>query len=145
SVISVRIVFPPLVLLVSPNAGAQQPGCDARIPVNVVLSDASLIRHLQQDAFVARSGENSLAIRSVESDAASRRIVVVVENGKHVNAAARQMDMSILARILGDARTEDSFAFVTATGPLKKIPFGAPRESLVTAPKDLLSPDKATG
>jgi len=51
-----------------------------------------LVRHLRQEEFIARRGDATLAIRSVDADTAPRRIVLVVENGKNVNPAARKVE-----------------------------------------------------
>lgn len=97
------------------------------------MPDSSLVLDLTQDDLVARHGREVLAIRSIETDTAARRIVLVAENEKRLSPAARQVEVGILGTILNHARAEDSFAFLTAQGPRQELRFGTPREALASA------------
>ncbi|MGC1903403.1 MAG: hypothetical protein WA715_06245 [Candidatus Acidiferrum sp.] len=134
-----------LLLFFSANVIAQNPSCEADVLVNVVLPDGGLVRDIHEDAFIARRGAEQLTIRSVDVDAGPRRIVLVVENGKNVNADARKVEAGVLRAIVTNARTVDSFSFLTAIGPRKEVPLGAPREVLLSAIDELSSPSKGSG
>ncbi len=111
--------------------------------MNVVMPDAALLLNIPQDAFIAHRGKDVLAIRSVDANNSPRRIVFVVENGKSVNAAARKLEASILSSVVTNGRPVDSFALLTAIGPRMDVPFGAPRETLLSAIGEASSPIKA--
>jgi len=130
-----------LLFFIASAAGQTQP-CEVDVPLNIVMPDAALVRNVPQDGFAAHRGSDVLAIRSVSADTASRRIVLVVENGKNVNLAARKVEASMLGAIVRNARTEDSFAFLTTSGPRKELPFGASRDMLLSSIAELSSPAK---
>jgi hypothetical protein len=132
-------------LFLAVSAGGQTQPCELDIPLNIVMPDLALVRNMHQDGFIAHRGSEVLPIRSVNEDTASRRIVVVVENGKNVNPGARKVEVSILGAIVKNARAEDSFALLTAIGPRRELPFGAPRETLLSAIAELSSPAKGNG
>lgn len=127
-------------LFLSANAAGQNHPCEVDVPLNIVTPDAALVRHMPQDGFVVHHGRDVLAIRSVNADSAPRRIVLVVENGRNVNPAARKVEASLLGTIVRNARAEDSFAFLTAHGPRKELSFGTPRDVLLSAIAELSSP-----
>jgi hypothetical protein len=132
-------------LFLAVSAGGQNQPCELDIPLNIVMPDVALVRNMHQDGFIAHRGGEVLPIRSVNEDTAPRRIVVVVENGKNVNPGARKVEVSILGVIVKNARAEDSFALLTAIGPRRELPFGAPRETLLSAIAELSSPAKGSG
>ncbi len=134
-----------LLFFFSASTVAQNQSCDVDVPVNVVMPDAALLRNIPRDAFIARHGKDVLTIRSVVADTAPRRIVLVVENGKNVNPAAHKLETSVLRAIVTNGRPVDSFAFLTAVGPRNDVPFGAPREALLSAIDDASSPVKEKG
>jgi hypothetical protein len=128
-----------LLLFFSAGAAGQNQRCEVEVPLNIVTPDVGLVRNMPQESFVAHHGPNALAISSVNADSAPRRIVLVVEDGKNVNPAARKVEVSILGAILAKARAEDSFAFLTARGLRKELPFGTPRDALLSAIEGLSS------
>lgn len=131
-----------VLLFFSASAVGQNQRCEVDVPLNIVMPDAALVRKMPQESFVAHQGRNVLAISSVNADSGPRRIVLVVENGKNVNPAARKVEASILGEILAKARAEDSFALLTARGPRKELPFGTSRDVLLSAIGELSSPSK---
>jgi hypothetical protein len=133
-----------LLFLFSASLVAQNRPCDSDIPVNVVMPDGGLVRDINADAFVARRGTESLAIRSVNLDAGPRRIVFVVENGKNVNTAGRRVEAAVLRGIVDNARTTDSFSLLTAMGPRREVPLDATREAVLSAIDELSSPAKGS-
>lgn len=117
-------------LLVCTNGSAEQPPCDAELPVNVVLPDASLVRGLGPENFVARTKREPLRIGSFTTDTGPRRILFVVETGKQLPEAARTVEAAVLSHILSIARPEDSFALLTARGPRREVRFGSNRDAV---------------
>src|SRR5580704_5819842 len=120
-------------LFLSARAAAQSQSCEIEVPANILMPNVGLARNVPSDGFVARHGSAILDIRSITEDTASRRIVLVVENGSNVNPAARKVEASVLRALVTNARVEDSFAFLTARGPRKELPFGTPRDVLLTS------------
>jgi len=120
-------------------AGQDQP-CEVDVPLNVVLPDAALVRKISPDGFMARQGGELLTIRSVSVDTAPRRVVLVAENGKDVNPAARKVEASVLEAMVTTARAEDSFAMLTSGGRRKELRFGTPRDALLSDIHELSSP-----
>ena len=137
-----RLTLGLTLLSICSNVDAQGQGCELDVPLNVVMPDAALVRNLPQDAFTARRGNDLLPIRSVETDTAPRRIVIVAEDGNKVNPAARRVEAKVLETILRKGRDIDSFAFLTAVGPRTELPFGTSRESLFSAVGELAVPQK---
>jgi hypothetical protein len=132
-----------LLFFFSVSTVAQNQSCDVDVPVNVVMPDAALLRNIPQEGFIAHRGKDVLAIRSVDADTTPRRIVLVVENGKNVDAAARKLEANILSAVVTNGRPVDSFAFLTAIGPRMDVRFGAPRETLLSAIGEASLPIKA--
>ena len=120
-------------------SAAAQDGCEEDFPLNVVTPDAALIRGIPSSGFVVHDGHEMVVIKSVTVDSAPRRIVAVVENGKTVDSATRQIQASVLSVMLTSARAEDSWALLTAVGPRTALPFGTPRDTIVSATKELIS------
>lgn len=129
-----------VILFVVPSAVSQQLPCRRAIPVNVVLPNWGLVRHLSADGFVAQNKKEPIPILSLTTDRGPRRIVFVVENGKPMPAAARRIESEVISDILSNARAEDSLALLTARGPQKKIGFGATRDALKATAEELGNP-----
>ncbi len=88
--------------------------------MNVVTKQAALIRGIGESGFVARYKNEPLHVDSVAVNTSPRRIVIVAENGWRVNEPARKIEASVLGTFIKNARTDDSFAFMTALGPRKQ-------------------------
>ncbi len=59
-----------------------------------------------------------------------RRVVFVAENDARMPEAARRIEVGAITTILSVARAQDSFALVTARGPLEEIRFNAGRDAV---------------
>jgi hypothetical protein len=130
-----------LLLLSLCRAGlAQQSPCKIEIPVTVMLPDGSLVEKLGIDGFVAHNKQTAVPIQSLTADVGARRIVFVVENGKHVTEAARKIEAVVISDILANAREIDSFALLTSNGPRREYILGSSRDSLTVALKELDKP-----
>jgi hypothetical protein len=91
------------------------------------------VRSLRAAAFVAWDKRDPIPIQSVETDRGPRRIVFVVENGKLISLARRQVEATAVEEVLSGARPEDSFALLTASGPRVALPFGSGRDAIQAA------------
>ena len=140
-----RLLYFGFTLLLLQTSTAQNRPCTLDIPLNVLMPDTALVRGLHQGAFVARLGNSVLDIRSVDVDTSPRRIVIVAEDGKKLNPAARKVEATILGAVVGDTRPSDSIALLTAVGPRKELPLGTRRELLVSAIEDLSAPPREKG
>jgi hypothetical protein len=129
-------------LFVVPSAVSQQLPCRHVIPVNVVLPNWGLVRHLSADGLVARNKKDPIPILSLTTDSGPRRIVFVLENGRPMPAAARKIESEVVSDILSNARAEDSFALLTARGPREKIGFGATHDALKATAEELGNPSQ---
>jgi len=134
-----------LTLFLLQTSTPQNGPCTLDIPLNVLMPDTALVRGLHQDAFVARLGNSVLAIRSVDIDTGPRRIVIVAENGKRLNPAARKVEATTLGAIVRDAPPADSIGLLTAVGPHRELPLGTTRELLLPAIDDLSAPPREKG
>lgn len=117
-------------LMICATISAQEPTCTVDLPVLVALPNASLVQKLDSYGFVARGKQGSISIESVETERGPRRILFVVEDGKHVPEAARKIEAAIITEILSKADTEDAFGLLTTRGPRKEIRFNESREAL---------------
>ena len=116
---------------------AEQPPCTTQIPVSVLLPDGALVRNLDSTQIVAKSKGNTLPIGGLTTDKEPRHIVIVVETGARVPAAARTIESEILSEVVAHSRPDDRFALLTARGPAVEIQFGESRELLRAAIMEL--------
>ncbi len=124
---------------------SENSNCVKEISVNVMLPTVALVRNLKADNFVAERNRGTLPIQSFTVDTSPRRIIFVVETGKDIPEAARKIQMSVLSSMLSNARSEDSFALLTAHGPRKEVRFGASSDTLRSAIGELAErPDGKT-
>jgi hypothetical protein len=107
------------------------------LPTIVALPNAALVQRLGTDGFVARDKNGPAKIKTVISDRGPRHVLFVVETGKQVPPAVRNVEMEILAEILKDARQEDSFALLTAHGPRREVRFGTSKETLKSTVEEI--------
>jgi hypothetical protein len=123
-------------------ATGQQTPCKVDLPVNVLLPTWALVRGLNPNAFVSSSKEGALRIDSVIADSGPRRILFVVETGKHLREITREVQVRVISDFLSTARPGDTFALLTARGPRKEIQFGSDRTAFQAAVDELKSPPK---
>jgi hypothetical protein len=90
--------------------------------------------------FVARDEQHKLAIKSVSTYDGPHRIIFVVENGRELPPAARDLESALISRILSIAGPDDSFALLTARGPRQELGFGSTRASIEAAAQELKKP-----
>ncbi len=98
------------------------------------------VTNLSADAFLARDKKGPIRVLSATYDTGPRRIVFVAENAKKMPAAAREIEAAVISQVLSKARSEDSFALLTARGPRVELRFGSSREAVLTAAKQIANP-----
>jgi hypothetical protein len=109
--------------------------CSIDIPVNVIVPGGRLIRELKSEQFLAKTKHHSLRVLAANDEAGPRRILLVLEAG--VPAKIRAVESSVVVDMLFEARSQDSFALLTARGPNKTLPFGSSSDAIISAAKEL--------
>jgi hypothetical protein len=138
-----KSIVPLVVLLLASMNRAEELPCTVQLPVSVLLPDGALIRNLNRDQIVVKGKNGPLPTTGLVTDKAPRRIVLVAETGERVSAPARTITANVLSEIVSKARPEDSFALLTARGPLRQVHFGENRDVLQNVINDLAA--KAPG
>jgi hypothetical protein len=98
------------------------------------------VSDLDGGSFVAWKKKERIQIRSATHERGPRRVVFVAENAKKMPEAARRIEAAVISGILSKARSEDSFALLTARGPRVQLPFGSSRDAVRAAVEDLANP-----
>jgi len=127
-------------ILSQPALAANNPkdaSCTISLPANVVVPDGRLIRDLNASQFVAQAKHESPKVLAATEDSGPRRILLIIETGRHVPERVRTAEYSVVADLLSEARPEDSFGLLTARGPEKEVRFGQPRNAILAAVKEL--------
>jgi hypothetical protein len=129
----VFIVF----IALSTFALAQSDACKAaEVPVGVVNPNGETYIGLNASSFSGHAGKIAVPVNSMSYDDGPRRILLVVDQGKKVNADSRKAEQDMLAVLLGAARQQDSLALITARGPSHVVKFGEERSALAAAIND---------
>jgi hypothetical protein len=116
---------------------AQGDSCKtAELPIGVVNANGESYMGLNASSFTAHAGKITTVAKAMTYDDAPRRIILVVDQGKKLNADSRKAQEDMLAVILGAARAEDSFGLITARGPAHVVKFGEDRPALSAAIKN---------
>jgi len=111
--------------------------CAIDIPVNVIVPGGRLIRELKSEQFVAKTKHHPLRVLTANDESGPRRILLVLEAGHGVPAKIRAVESSVVMDMLSEARSQDSFALLTARGPNKALPFGSSSDAIISAAKEL--------
>jgi hypothetical protein len=98
------------------------------------------VADLRREAFVATDRKHSIPVLSAEPRGDPLRIVFVVENGRRLTAAQRQVEAAALKAILSVSRRDDSFAFLSTAAPRLAVPLGSSREAIELAFERLKEP-----
>ncbi len=123
-----------ILVAVGAVAAAQSESCKVNeVPVGIVNANGEAYMGLNVSSFTGRAGRVAVPIKSLTLDDGPRRIVLIVDQGKKVNADGRKAQQDMLATLLGAARAEDSFALITARGSSQVVKFGEERSALSAA------------
>jgi hypothetical protein len=126
-----------ILIALSSFAPAQSDSCKVtELPVGVVNPNGESYVGLNTSSFTGRVGKIAVPLKSMTYDDAPRRIVLVVDQSKKINADAHKAQQDMLAVLLGSARPEDTFALITARGPSHVVKFGEERSALTSAVND---------
>jgi hypothetical protein len=98
------------------------------------------VRNLPAKAFLAGDKKSPIRILSATYDRGPRRVTFIAENGKKMPEAARKIEAAVMSHILSKARSEDSFALLTAGGPRVELHFGSSRDAIRAAAEQLANP-----
>jgi len=118
-------------------AVAQDDSCKAtELPVGVVNPNGETYIGLNASSFSGHAGKFAVPVPSMSYDDGPRRIVLVVDQTRKLNADSRKAEQDMLAVLLGAARQQDSFALITARGTSHVVKFGEERSALTAAIND---------
>jgi hypothetical protein len=113
---------------------AQQSACKGvEIPVSVFSVSGDVFRGLAAEDFVGRTQKKPVGVKSLSYDDGPRRILLVVDTNRKLNADTRRAEEEMIASILSAARPEDSFALLPARGPGREISFTVERPPITKA------------
>jgi hypothetical protein len=98
------------------------------------------VKGLPPEAFVAIERKRLIPVLSGEPRSGPLRIVFVVENGRRLTAAQRQVEAAALKAILSASRRDDSFALFSTAAPRISVPFGSSRQAIELALERLREP-----
>jgi hypothetical protein len=123
-----------ILAMLSLTAFAQTDKCNStQVPVGIVNGSGEPFHGLSSADFLGRAGKASLAVKNMSFDDGPRRIVLVVDTSKKLNGDTRQAERSMIETLLGSARSQDSFAMVTARGPEHVVKFGEEHSAFIQA------------
>lgn len=118
---------------------ADEPSCPPAIPVTAMLPDGTLLTQMGRADFDARVHGHSIAIATVDEDVAPRRVVLVLDTSRNVNAEAWKIETSLSRFLLESAPAQVSFAVVILNADASSLGFGSSRETLNTRLADFVS------
>lgn len=103
---------------------AQDAGCVLDLPVGTLGMDYSLLQGLAAQDLTVRADNKRQAIEGIRYDTGPRRILFVLDTDPHLPPDARKVEAQLVTSTLAQARPGDSFALITARGPLHEWKFG---------------------
>jgi len=118
-------------------SGPKDASCAISFASNVVVPDGRLLRDLNASQFIAQAKHTPVKVTEATQESGPRRILLVLETGRHVPERVRVAEYNIVADVLSEARPEDAFGLLTARGPVKEVRFGQPRDAILAAVKEL--------
>jgi hypothetical protein len=131
-----------LSVLIVRGAFAQEKACPLELPVGMVDNNGTLLEGLTPKDMSLRFNKQNVAIESVKYDKGPRRVLVILDTGSRLPLDARKAETMLLNHIVARARAEDSFALLTARGPLRKVHFGEGKDAILKAAQELASDPK---
>jgi len=123
-----------LFIVLSMAACSIAQACKAsEITIGVIGANGDSFRGLAAQDFAAAVQKKTVAVKSLTFDDGPRRVLFVVEFGKHLPAESRRVAVELLQGVMDAGRPQDSFALVIARGPGQGVKFGEDRSKLVQA------------
>ncbi len=112
-----------LALLITTNVLAEGQCGEKTIPVGLVLPNGRTIRNVVPEFMIGAAGKKKVRILNMDWDTGPRRIVVVLDLNKKLEAPARELESIMLRRLLQLTRPQDSLAITIANGN-RELRFG---------------------
>lgn len=123
-----------IVAMLSSIGFAQADKCKStEVPVGIVNASGEPFHGLSSADFFGRAGKASLSVKNMTFDDGPRRVVLVVDTSKKLNGDTRKAERAMIETLLGSARSQDSFALVTARGPEHVVKFGEEHSAFIEA------------
>jgi hypothetical protein len=120
--------------VLSSAALAQNEKCKSvEVPVGIVNGNGEPFHGLSSAEFFGRAGKASVVVKNMTFDDGPRRIVLVVDTSKKLSGDTRQAERAMIDTLLSAARSQDSFAMVTARGPEHVVKFGEEHSAFIQA------------
>jgi hypothetical protein len=138
TITSVTVLF----LFLSPLVAAQEKTCPVDLPVGLIDNKGTLLEGLTPQDLTIRQNKQSLAIQSVKYDSAPRRILLLMDTSARLPVDARKAEVALARYLLSRVRAADSFALLTARGPLRQVHFEEGKESILRALQELSADPK---
>lgn len=104
--------------------------CPVAIPVTVIVSDGRAVTPLTPAAFEARVHGRLASITAFDQDNTPKRIVLVLDASREVNAEAWKMETSLASFLANGAPPQVSLALVVLNVEVPSLDFTTPREAL---------------
>ena len=104
-----------------------------------MIPDGRALIHLDKSAFIARAHGRDLLISSLEEDLSPKRMLLVLDASKNVNAEAWKIETSLSTFVIDGAPPQLSFGLVLLNADVPPLDFATPRESLYSRLKELSS------
>jgi hypothetical protein len=125
-------------LFIVPGVLAQNDkACPVDLPVGLIDNKGTLLEGLTAQDLTIRQSKQTLAIESIKYDSAPRRILLVLDTSSRLPPDARKAELAVIKYLLTRARVQDSFALLTARGPLRQARFEDGKETLLKAVQEL--------
>jgi len=131
-----------LFLFLAPVIAAQEKACPVDLPVGLIDNKGTLLEGLTPQDLTVRQNKQNLAIQSVKYDSAPRRVLLLMDTSARLPVDARKAEVALLRYLLSRARAADSFALLTARGPLRQVRFEEGTESVLRAVQELAAAPK---
>jgi len=108
----------------------QTAGCPPAIPVTVMLADGTAVIHLTPTAFDARVHGHSANIVAFDEDLTPKRIVLVLDASRNVNAEAWRIETSVARFLVDGSPPQVRFALIILNAEAAPLDFTTERETL---------------
>ncbi|HYX53880.1 MAG TPA: hypothetical protein VE783_10555 [Candidatus Limnocylindrales bacterium] len=105
------------------SAQAQNSSCTVNMPVVLVDKQGNLLGGASPKDLTIEVHRQKLAIESLSYDTGPRRVLFIVDTGRHLPAEVRKMEYTLITHLMETARTGDTFGLLTTRGALRQVRF----------------------
>jgi hypothetical protein len=124
------------------TAQAQSNSCSVSLPVALVDHRGNLLGGATAKDLTVLLRKQVLPIESLTYDAGPRRLLFVIDTGRHLPAEVRKMELMLVKHLLNEARTGDTFALFTVRGASRQVRFEEGKDAISKAVQELSSDAK---